>query len=72
MKTAFEFRSRLLSNGETLTQPATFLPGKETSVRLAREIFFPKLKHLAGFRGFLTINHEKNMMARPLLKGGLQ
>ena len=72
MNHSFQFRAHPAPRGEILTQPATFLPGKESAAHLAAAISPLKLTYWPVFRHFLTINPETNMMARPLLKGGLQ
>jgi len=72
MKNTFKFRSHLTTGGENLAQPATFLPGARATARLAPAVFSPEMKHLPVFGTFLTFTMAKNMMAQPLLKGGLQ
>jgi hypothetical protein len=72
MKTTFEFRSHLTEGGENLTQPATFLPGQSAVARSAKGFYLPKMNHLPAFGGILTFNPAKNVLAQPLLKGGLQ
>jgi hypothetical protein len=72
MKNTFKFRSHLTTGEENLAQPAPFLPGEHTSARLIPAVFQPEMKHLPVFGTFLTFTMAKNMMAQPLLKGGLQ
>ena len=72
MNRTFQFRVHLTTSGEILAQPVTFLPGAGAVVRSAGSEMLPEFTHLPVFRGVLTFNQGKNMMAQPLLKGGLQ
>jgi hypothetical protein len=72
MKTAFEFRSRLATGGEILTQPANFLPGDAPPPPARDGLFLPELGHLSGFSGVLRFHAENFSVAQPLLKGDLR
>jgi hypothetical protein len=72
MKSAFQFRVSVARSGEILTQPATFLPGESRATRPATGFFRQNLNHLPIFGGVLNFSPAINVMAQPLLKGGLQ
>jgi hypothetical protein len=71
MKTVFEFRSHLVSDGEILPRPENFLPGAKPLGRFKNEIFLPELKHLPVYGGISRFRAENFAVAQPLLKGGL-
>jgi hypothetical protein len=68
MKTPFQFRSRLRSGGEILTQHATFLPVQPARPSLTGEIYTPEMQHLAGFLPVFKFKRKNLTVAQPLLK----
>jgi len=72
MKTNFPVSASATTGGEILTRPATFLPGQPAMPHPAPQLRRQNVDNSAGFCGIFNFNPTNNMMAQPLLKGGLQ
>ena len=72
MKTIFSICAGVPLSGEILTQPETFLPGKLAAGHLPQRMPGQYPQVLPAFRGGFDFNPGKNMMAQPMLNGGLQ
>jgi len=72
MKNNFPVRACVTTGGEILTRPATFLPGEPAVPHSAEGFPRQNLRYLPVFHGLFNFNPTKNMMAQPLLNGGLQ
>jgi hypothetical protein len=68
MRTHFEFRSRLASSGEILTQQTLFLPVEPVRPPASGEIYTREMQHFKGFLPVFSFTRKNLTMAQPLLK----
>jgi len=72
MKTAIQFRSRLVVGGAILAQPATFLPVVSVWTTDSNDGNALERPNLLGFSSNFNFTRKNSTVARPLLKDPLQ